>query len=84
MINWKVRFKNGPFLLTFITLIVTFVYQLLGLLEIVPKITQDDVMQFALLIINALGAFGIVVDPTTKGTSDSERAMAYHKPRDDI
>ena len=84
MINWKVRFKNGPFLLSFLTVIVAFVYQLLGLLEIVPKVTQDDTMQFVLLIVNALGAFGIIVDPTTSGTSDSQRAMTYHSPRDDI
>ena len=84
MINWKVRFKHGPFLISFLTVIVAFVYQLLGLLEIVPKITQDDTMQFVLIIVNALGAFGIIVDPTTSGTSDSQRAMTYNKPRDDL
>lgn len=32
-INWKVRFKNGKWLLSFASLIVAFLYQLLGMFD---------------------------------------------------
>jgi len=75
MINWKIRFKNKPFLLTFLTLLITFVYQLLAMFEVFPRISQDEVTSLVLIIINGLGAYGIVVDPTTPGTPDSTRVL---------
>ena len=78
-INWKVRFKNKTFLVTFITIIVSVVYQVLAALEIVPKISQDTVMNCLLAIVTILTGLGVVTDPTTKGISDSERALGYEK-----
>ena len=78
-INWKVRFKNKTFLVTFITVIVSVVYQVLAALELVPKISQDTVMNCLLAIVTILTGLGIVTDPTTKGISDSERALGYEK-----
>ena len=78
-INWKVRFKNKTFLVTFITVIVSVVYQVLAALEIVPKISQDTVMNCLLAIVTILTGLGIVTDPTRKGISDSERALGYEK-----
>ena len=78
-INWKVRFKNKTFLVTFITVIVSVVYQVLAALEIVPKISQDTVMNCLLAIVTILTGLGVVTDPTTKGISDSERALGYEK-----
>ena len=37
----------------------------------------NTVLAFLVLI-------GVVVDPTTSGTSDSEQALGYNKPRDDL
>ena len=37
-INWKVRFKNKVWLLTFIGAIVAFAYQVCTLLGVVPKV----------------------------------------------
>ena len=36
-INWKVRFQNKTFLTGLISLVVVFIYDLLQLLEIVPR-----------------------------------------------
>lgn len=81
-INWKVRFKNKVWLLTFIAALVGFVYQILSLFEIVPPISEDMLMKLFTLLINILAAVGVVVDPTTKGVSDSEQALTYEKPKE--
>lgn len=78
-INWKVRFKNKTFLVTFITVIVSVVYQVLAALEIVPKISKDTVMNCLLAIVTILTGLGVVTDPTTKGITDSERALEYEE-----
>lgn len=81
-INWKARFKNKAFLITFITLIVAFVYQVLGLFGVVPSISEDTVMNFFTIVINLMATLGVIVDPTTPGASDSERAMTYFTDAD--
>lgn len=81
-INWKARFKNKAFIVTFVTLIVTFVYQVLGILDIVPSVSENDVMNIAMLLVNVLGALGVLVDPTTDGFGDSERALTYFTEND--
>jgi len=78
-INWLIRFKNKAFLVTIITLIITFVYQLLALFDVVPSITQDKVMGVVTLIINLLATLGVIVDPTTDGVGDSDQALTYGK-----
>lgn len=81
-INWKARFKNKAFIVTFVTLIVAFVYQVLGILDIVPSVSENDVMNIAMLLVNVLGALGVLVDPTTDGFGDSERALTYFTEND--
>lgn len=81
MINWKLRFKNKTTLIAMIGAVITFVYQMLSLLGVTPKISQDTVVQLVSLIINVLVALGIVVDPTTHGISDSEQALNYQVPK---
>lgn len=83
MINWKVRFKNKTWLISFVVTVLAFVYQVLGLFEITPAISQNDVVQLITLIVNMLAAVGVVVDPTTAGVSDSQRAMTYDSPKKD-
>lgn len=80
-INWKVRFKNGTFVLTFAALVLSFVYNVLGMLEVVPPISEDAAVSVVAGVVQVLAALGIVTDPTTKGVKDSERAMTYTKPR---
>ena len=79
-INWKVRFKNKVWLTSFVTLIVSFCYSVLTMLDIMPSVTQASVMQVANEFLMLLGLMGVVVDPTTEGVGDSLRALSYEKP----
>lgn len=76
-INWKVRLQNKAFLASFIGLVITLVYQILGLFDIVPSISENEIVNIVGMIINLLGVLGVVVDPTTDGVNDSTRALTY-------
>lgn len=78
--NWKVRFKNRVWLASFIALIVSFVYQVLSMLDVAPGVTQDAVMQTVNIVLMLLSMLGVLIDPTTTGITDSRRAMSYTKP----
>ena len=82
-INWKVRFKNKIWLGSFLSLIVSFVYSMLGLFEVFPAVTRNNVLEIMNQILTFLGLIGVLVDPTTAGLSDSERAMGYTEPWED-
>ena len=82
-INWKVRFKNKVFLTSFISLIVGFVYSVLALFEIYPTITKNTLLGIVDQILIFLGLIGVIVDPTTAGIEDSDRAMGYEEPWQD-
>lgn len=82
-INWKVRFKNKVWLTSFISLVVGFVFNLMTLFDIVPVVTQNNVMMIAENVLTFLGLIGVLVDPTTAGLSDSIRAMGYDEPWQD-
>ena len=79
-INWRVRFKNKTWLVSFLTVILAFVYQVLGMFGIVPAVTQDMAAQLAMAVITVLVAVGVVIDPTTAGAGDSDRAMTDDRP----
>ena len=50
-INWRVRFKNKTWLVSFLTVILAFVYQVLGMFGIVPAVTQDMAAQLAICLL---------------------------------
>ena len=79
-INWTVRLKNKVWLATVISFIVSMVYQWLGYFDIAPVVTQDAVLQLASAVLQVLSLLGLIVDPTTAGVADSERAMKYEEP----
>ena len=79
-INWKVRLRNKTWLMSIIALIITFVYDLLAMLEIVPVVTEDWLMSIVQTVLTLLTALGVVIDPTTQGMGDSDRAMLYDEP----
>lgn len=81
--NWKLRLQNKTTLVALIAAAVSLVYQVLGICGVVPRVTEDTILTVAGTLINALCLLGIVVDPTTKGIADSERAMNYNKPAED-
>ena len=81
-VNWKVRLKDKAFWLAVIpaiALVAQAVAAVFGytidLTTMVGKLQAVVNAVFALLVI-----LGIVVDPTTEGVSDSNRAMSYEEP----
>lgn len=78
-INWKVRFQNKIWLGTFITAVLSFIYMLLGLCNVVPSVSQNVIVDLIMALIDLFVLLGIVVDPTTEGASDSKRALSYEK-----
>ena len=83
MINWKVRFRNKTWLTMFISLIVGFVFNILRAFDVSPVVTESLVMNIAGQILTLLGLIGVIVDPTTAGVGDSERALVYEEPWED-
>lgn len=82
-INWKERLKNKTFILSMSGLIVTFTYQIMALcFDFVPSVAEDDVITAIGLIVNVLALLGVIIDPTTKGINDSDRAMTYGTDKD--
>ena len=79
-LNWKVRFKNRVWLGSFLSLIVGFVYSMLALFDMFPEVTESLVLQLMNQVLTFLGLIGVIVDPTTAGIGDSERAMGYETP----
>ena len=82
-INWKVRFKNKVWLGSFLSLVIGFIYSLLALFDVFPAVTQNLVVQLLNQVLTFLGLIGVIVDPTTAGLEDSDRAMGYEVPWDD-
>ena len=82
-LNWTVRFKNKVWLGSFLSLIVSFVYSMLALFDVFPGVTQNHVAEILNQVLTFLGLIGVIVDPTTAGLGDSERAMGYEEPWDD-
>lgn len=78
--NWKLRLQNKTTLIALIAAAVSLIYQVLGICGIVPRVSEDTILTAVGTLVNALALLGIVVDPTTKGIVDSDRAMEYDKP----
>ena len=77
-VNWT---RQDDFSLgSFLSLIVGFVYSLLSLFDIFPEVTESLVLQLLNQVLTFLGLIGVIVDPTTAGVGDSERAMGYETP----
>lgn len=76
-INLKARLKNKTFVVSAAALIVSFVYQLLAMFDVVARVSETEVMEITTLAINVLALLGVIIDPTTDGVSDSERALTY-------
>ena len=82
MINWKVRIKNPTFWISAIAalgLVAQTVAEVFGytidLSTMIGKLQAVVKAVFALLAV-----MGIVVDPTTSGVGDSNRALGYEVP----
>lgn len=83
MINWKLRLKNKTTLVTLIILVVGFIYQAISLFGVVPTVSEEQITNVLLLLVNIGVTVGVVVDPTTAGISDSTQALNYDEPKED-
>lgn len=82
MINWKVRLKNKAFWVTVIPAIFLLIQTVASALGIHLDLTetQNDILQIVNALFALLTVTGVVVDPTTIGVGDSERALEYDTP----
>lgn len=80
-INWRLRFQNKVTLTSLVVQIIAIVYAVLSMMGIVPSIDENQILEVVYMVIEVLCLIGIVVDPTTKGISDSTQAYNYEQPR---
>lgn len=83
-INWKVRFRHKPFLIALFALVMLLVQQVASFFGVDTTIYNEQVTDLFNTVLAILLLLGIVSDPTTTGMSDSQQAMRYHKPRDEV
>ena len=79
-INWKVRLRNKTWVASLLALVIAFIYNLLALLSVELPVTQEWVTGIVGTVITLLTGMGVLIDPTTPGVADSERAMNYTAP----
>ena len=82
-INIKARLKNKVFLVSVSVLALSIIYKVLSLFGIAPSVDENAVLEVVSMIIDFLALLGVVVDPTTTGLNDSERAMTYFTENDE-
>lgn len=76
-INIQARLKNKVFLISISVLLISIIYKVLSLFGIAPSIDEHAIFEVVSMVVDFLALLGVVVDPTTKGINDSERAMTY-------
>ena len=81
-INLKARLKNKTFIISAAALIVSFAYKALSLFDIVPSVSENEILEVIHMGVDILALIGVFVDPTTEGISDSERALTYYTDED--
>ena len=59
------------------------VFNILRAFDVVPVVTESLVMNIAGQVLTFLGLIGVIVDPTTAGVGDLERALGYEEPWED-
>lgn len=85
MINWKVRAKNKTFWVAIIPAVIVLIMAIASIFGITIDLSelQGKLIAVVEAVFVVLGILGIVVDPTTKGVSDSARALEYTEPKGD-
>ena len=87
-INWKVRIKNPVFWANIIRAVMAPVLVHLGinweevttwakLFEILVQAVSNPVICVAIVV----SVWNAIIDPTTAGIKDSDRALTYNEPR---
>jgi len=82
-INWKVRLLHKQFWVSLIALLLVLANQIAGIFNVDITIYNSQITAISETLLSILGLLGVIIDPTTKGASDSFQAMYYDKPKDD-
>lgn len=82
MINWKVRLGNKAFWLAIIPAVLVLAQSVGAVFGYALDFGELGNKLAAVIeaVFMVLALLGIVNDPTTKGLSDSERALGYQEP----
>lgn len=89
-INWKVRFSkdNVMFIVRFVGALAIPVLAYLGLelkdltsWNMVLDVLVNFISNPYLVILTVINALNMTIDPTTKGITDSEKALKYTEPK---
>ena len=87
MINWKIRFKNPVFYIQLIVSIISSIFAYMGITasEITSWYKLFEIIRQAfsnpyIIFIMVISIYNFLIDPTTKGISDSKKAMTYDEP----
>ena len=85
-INWKVRWGNIEFWKAFIPALILLIQTVAAVFGFTIDLGEvgNKLLAVADAVFLVLTILGIVNDPTTAGLKDSERAMGYTRPYEDI
>ena len=82
-INWQVRLKKKSFWVAIVSAIALFINNITGAFGLDYSASIEQGVSIVTSLLTLLAGLGIIVDPTTKGIKDSEKATEYTTPRDD-
>lgn len=81
-INWMIRFQHKPFLFALFSLILLLAQQVATMFGYdITSAMSEQATHILNTVLSIFVLVGVVIDPTTRGTSDSERALMYRRPR---
>lgn len=90
-INWKLRLKNPYFYAALILAIIAPVGTYFGVnaddltsWPMVFELAKKAVLNPYVVVTVIISVATFLIDPTTKGLSDSKDALKYIKPKDDV
>lgn len=83
-INWKVRIKNKNFWIGAIPALLLLLQQVTEIFGVSLDLStiQGQILSVVETVFLLLALIGVVNDPTTKGLSDSTKALTYTKPKE--
>ena len=64
------RFRNKTFVVSFVLVIVSFIYKIANLLGYNLAIEEDMTIQLINIVATMLVGLGVFIDPTTEGITD--------------
>lgn len=81
-INFKVRIKNKSFWVALIPAILLLIQVVAGVFGYTVDlgVLGDRLLAVVNALFAVLAILGVINDPTTKGLSDSDRALTYDEP----